>query len=218
MSEKQEVPNQIGKMLGQLIEHQQHFNVMSTEDREWVTRNTPSAIALFAEVVKNRAGAKVNKLLRYLFDFITEAVEEFVVKNKFIEGKTTDGVSIVSLGENFKKNFSGKIERNVEAVGLLKIHKLLEPARNLPKEDEPGIISELDGRHETMLAHFFQLLAYKQRTGDYTWTIAYIRDENGNLWSVHAQWVYTYFQGWVVDAISVKNQNKWYACAQVVSH
>jgi hypothetical protein len=64
MSEKQEVPNQVGKMLGQLVEHQTHFMVMPTADREWVIRNPQAAIGLFAEAVKNR------NLVELPFDFI----------------------------------------------------------------------------------------------------------------------------------------------------
>lgn len=71
MSEKQEVPNQVGKMLGQLVEHQTHFMVMSTADREWVIRNPQAAIGLFAEEVKNR------NLVKPPLDFIIRVDRSF---------------------------------------------------------------------------------------------------------------------------------------------
>ncbi|MCX6787157.1 MAG: hypothetical protein NTY93_01370 [Candidatus Kaiserbacteria bacterium] len=208
MSEKQEVQPQVGKMLGQLIEHQQHFSVMPTEDREWVIRNTPSAISFFAEAVKNR------KLLQFLFLFSARAVNKFVAKDNFVEGKTVNDVSIAWLGEDFKNIFLGKIEKNVEAAEL-KVHKLFKAARSLSKEDESGIIPKLDGKHEIKLAHFFQLLAYKQQIKDFTaWVVGYILDENGNLSAVYAYWS---GGGWCVDVYSIKASRRWETGTRFVS-
>ncbi|MCX6787004.1 MAG: hypothetical protein NTY93_00530 [Candidatus Kaiserbacteria bacterium] len=212
MSEQQK---QCSKLAGALTEHQHHFGAMSTEDRQWAIQNTVAAITLFAEAVKNRATIEVKKLLQFLFNFTAEAVEEFNAKEKFVEGKTVDGVSIYWLGENFKKNFCNKIEKNV-AKTELKIHKLLEAARNLSKDDEPGIIPELGGKHETKLAQFFQILAYKQQKKDFTWVIAYIYDENGNLWTVGADW-YSGRGGWFIGADSVDHPFRWDAGDQFVS-
>jgi len=206
---------QISKMAGALTEHQQHFGTMPTEDRQWVIQNTKDAITLFAEAVKNRAVKEVKKLLRFIFTFSAEAVDEFVAKKKFVKGETVDGVSIAWLGDNFKADFLGKIEKNVEAVEL-KIYKLLAAARDLTKEGEPGIIPALNGRHEIMLAHFFQLLAHKQRTKDFTWIIAYICDENGVLGAVGAGWCAS-IDGWGVCAGSVEDPDRWRAVARVVS-
>jgi len=215
MSEQQK---QCSKLAGALTEHQNRFSAMSTKDRQWVIQNTVEAIAIFAEAVKNRATtatAEVKKLLQFLFSFNVEATEEFIAKEKFVEGKTIDGVSIYWLGDNLKKNFLGKTERNV-ANAELKVHELLEAARDLSKEDEPGIIPELGGNHEIMLAHFFQLLAYKQKKKDFTWIVAYICDENGNLWTVDASW-YSGRGGWLVDAYSVERPYRWFTGPQFVS-
>lgn len=45
---------QIADMMGNLVRHQHHFAAMSTEDRQWVSRNTEAAIGLFIEAVQNR--------------------------------------------------------------------------------------------------------------------------------------------------------------------
>lgn len=159
--------------------------------------------------------AEMKKLLQPLFSLIVEAVDEFIAKEKFVKGETTNGVSIAWLGDNFKTNFLGKIEKNVEAAKL-KINKLLEAVRDLPKEDEPGIIPELGGNHEIKLAHFFQLLARKQQAKDYTWIIAYVCDKNGVLWAVGADWD-SGSDGWDVNASSVEYPGRWGAGDQVVS-
>ena len=178
--------------------------------------NDPKFLADLATSAINLATSRTKILLEHLFSFSTKEVKEFIAKESFVEGKTTDGVSIVWLGENFKKNFLGKIERNVKAVEL-KVNRLLEAARDLSKEGESGIIPQLGGKHEIMLAHFFQLLAYKQQKKDFTWTVAYICDENGVvLWVVDADWS-TGLGGCYVNAYSVESSGKWVAGAQVVS-
>jgi len=215
MSEQQP---QVSKMAGALVEHQRAFEVMPVGDRQWVITNTVAAIVLFAEAVRNRpisAVAEAKKLLKFLFSFNARAVKKFVVKEKFVEGKTVDGVSIAWLGSNFKKNHLGKVEEDVPEIEL-KVHELLTAARDLPKDDEPGIISELAGRQETTHAHFFQLLAYKQQTKDFTWAIGYIADENGVLWAVGAYWS-AGDDGWFVEAYSVESPGRWSAGSQVVS-
>jgi len=209
---------QISKLAGTLTEHQRHFGKMSTDDRQWAIQNTEAAIGLFADAVKNRAisaVAEAKKLLKFLFSFNARAVKKFVVKEKFVESKTVDGVSIAWLGSNFKKSHLGKVEEDVPEVEL-KVHELLTAARDLLKDDEPGIISELAGRQETTHAHFFQLLAHKQQTKDFTWAIGYIADENGVLWAVDAHW-YAGRGGWRVEAYSVASPDKWDAGYQVVS-
>lgn len=156
-----------------------------------------------------------SKLLKPIATFQTLAVEEFIANENFVEGKTVNGVSTVRLGENFKKNFLGKVEKSVEAVEL-KIYSLIKAAHDLPKNDEPGIISELGGKHEIMLAHFFQLLAYKQQKGDYSWTVGYICDEQNVFWAVGASW-YSGGVGSYVEAYLVEYPGRWDVVYQVVS-
>jgi hypothetical protein len=143
------------------------------------------------------------------------AVEHFVAAEKFREGKTTDGVKIAWLGDNFKTNFLGKIEEGVTAEEL-KIHKLDQDSPDAP------ITAELDNSTETILAHFWELLK-KQGSGQkgdlltngYA-NIAYIRDVKGELWAVNVHWN-AGSDGWSVGANSVEDPNGWIAGYQVVS-
>ncbi len=45
---------QVAKLAGAIVEHQRHFNSMSTDDRQWAIQNTVDAIKLFAESVGRR--------------------------------------------------------------------------------------------------------------------------------------------------------------------
>ncbi|MFA5942427.1 MAG: hypothetical protein WC798_02025 [Candidatus Paceibacterota bacterium] len=155
------------------------------------------------------------KILQPVYTLVTHAVAEFIAKDKFREGETTDGVSITRLGNNFEKNFLGKIEKNVGAAKL-KSHNLLTAARDLSKDGESGIIPELGGKHEIALTHFFQLLEYKQQEKDFTWVVAYIVDKDGVLWTVSAGWG-AGGDGWLVNAYSVVHSDRWDADRQVVS-
>lgn len=215
MSEQQP---QVSKMTGALVEHQRGFEVMSTDERQWVITNTIAAIAIIADAIKTRvtgATVEAKKLLESIFVFTTVAVKKFVAKDNFVEGKTTNDVSIAWLEDNFKKYLLPKIETDVGKTKL-KVHKLLSPATDLPQEGNPGIIPELNGWHRTMLAHLFQLLAHKQQKEDYSWIISYICDDEGTLWAVSAGWS-TDSVGWNVRARSVECPYKWHAARQVVS-
>lgn len=48
---------QIPKLVGQIVEHQHCFSVLSIEDAQWAIQNTESAISLFVQAIKNRNGA-----------------------------------------------------------------------------------------------------------------------------------------------------------------
>ncbi len=59
---------QIPKLAGALVEHQNAFSILSVEDGQWVIQNTVAAIGLFAEAVRNRPEAAQQKsgLMRLL--------------------------------------------------------------------------------------------------------------------------------------------------------
>ncbi len=154
-----------------------------------------------------------------LLEAITTAevpsIASFVAKEKFRSGKEIDGVKIYWLGDNFKENFLNKKETDI-APATLRIQKLKNSSLDTP------ILAELGDKAETTMAHFWELLK-QQGSGQkgnllvngYA-NIAYIRDENGVLWAVHARWS-SGNVGWIVYAISVENPNKWNADSQVVS-
>lgn len=153
--------------------------------------------------------------LKRLFVFPARAAGRFVVGDNFVEGKTTNGVRIAWLGDYFKKYLLPKVEGEVEKQKLI-IWKLSYPATDLPQEDEPGVIQELHGRHRTMLAHYSQLLAHKQRMKDFGWLIGYTDDINGCMLAVRSYWR-AENDGWGVEAGPIGFPHRWDTDRQIVS-
>jgi len=146
----------------------------------------------------------VTKIASSLLEAITTievaGVTSFVAKDKFREGKATDGVKIAWLGSNFENNFLGKTEQNV-APATLRIQKLKKDSLDTP------IISELGDTAETTLAQLWELLKL-QGSGqggkllvNGRANIAYIRDKNDLLSAVLA-YCYADCGGGDVGAIS----------------
>lgn len=177
MSEQQP---QVSKMAGALVEHQRAFEVMPTDDRQWVIMNTVHAIELFAGAVKNRAGVGVKKLLKFVHSISLPAISKFVAAEKFREDETVDGIKVGWLGSNFKTNFLKKVEKSVPALEMRE-HELVVRSR------DPAIITELGGEEnvETTLGQFWEFL----KTADQALVhVRHIRDVNGVLWAVHGYW------------------------------
>jgi len=192
---------QISKLASALVEHQSTFGSMSTDNRQWVIQNTKEAIALFAEAVKNRAGTVVQKLLEFFATVHVAGVASFVAAEKFLPGKTVDGIKVGWLGDNFKERFLPKVEKNGVAAEELAVNKLLKNSR------DPAIITELGGEEkvEISLGQFWEFL----KTADQSlWYVAYIRDTGGVLWAVDAYW---YDDGLYVEASSIDSPDDWCA-------
>lgn len=196
---------QIPKLAGSLVEHQSGFAALSTEDTQFVIRETRKAIALFCEAVKNRAKAAANKLLEYVTSVTVPSEKRFVVDDYFKDGEVVDGVKMY-LGGNFKKRFGGKVEENVAPCDI-RVHKLLRASRDLDIRHELGEESE-----ETCLAHLWYFLKLQGDKGG--WFIFYIRDAEDVLWAVDADWR---GDGWGVGAYSVEDRVRWNADGCVCS-
>lgn len=203
MSEQQ---NQISKLAGVLTEHQRYFGEMPSNDRQWVIQNTVSAIVLFVEAVKNRAGAEVEKLLKFVRAVSLPAIPSFVVAEKFREGKTVDGIKVAWLGSNFKTNFLKKIEKAVSALNMRE-HELVTRSR------DPAIITELGGEEqvETTLGQFWEFL----KTADQKLIhVRHIRDGNRVLWAVRGRW---YDGGLDVEAYPLGDPRDWFVGGRFLS-
>jgi hypothetical protein len=142
------------------------------------------------------------------------AIDEFVARDKFREGETIDGVKIYWIGQNFKTNFLGLVEKGI-APATLRIQKLKKNSVDTP------IMGELGETARTKLAQFWEQMK-KQGQGQKGAllvnghaNIAYIDDENGTLWAVAAFW--SSGGGWRVEASSVAYPGEWDADYQVVS-
>lgn len=196
---------QIPKIAGLLVEHQSGFSALSTEDAQWVITDTKTAVALFAEAVKNRTKTTTTKLLEFVTSVTVPSSKRFAAADHFKHGEVVDGVQCY-LWDNFKKQFGTKVEENVEECEI-RIHTLLAPARDLPIRAEMG-----EEREETKLAHLWYLLTLQPngKAGalltNGSANIFYIRDTENILWAVCAYW---FGDEWSLGASSVGNPNGW---------
>lgn len=207
---------QIPVLTAKLVEHQSAFNVLSTGDAQWVIQNTKQAIAVFIEAIKNRPGI-VESLLEFIGTVEVPATTEmFVARNKFVRNTDKKArVKISYLGDNFTKQFLGKVEKSLVG-GMLRYGKLRKSSIDGP------IIAELGGEQnaEIMLAEMFALME-RQGNGQSGLlltnghaNIFYICDINGVLWAVNCNWK---DDGWNVNAYSVKYLYGWSGGYQVFS-
>jgi hypothetical protein len=125
-------------------------------------------------------------------------------------------VKISRLGDNFKKHFLPKVEKNEVAAEDLAINKLLEYAY------DPAIITALGGeaKVEITLGQFFSAFA-KQPNGEagplltngYA-NVGYIRDIEGVLWAVDGFWD---GGGWDFEASPLDRPDGWLDVNQFLS-
>ena len=158
---------------------------------------------------KAKKGAKMPALFTFAGTFKTEGTKKFVAaKNYVINTDENARVRISYIGGNFKTYLLSKVEHDIAASDL-NLQKLRRSSIDLPKNaDEPGTIAGLGGleKAETGLYEFFETLAHKQATKDFSWVVGYVRDDNNVLWAVHARWN---DDGWLVEAYSVTNPCSW---------
>jgi len=207
MSEQQRP--QLLAMLGKLTEFGNAFRALSVEDMQWIFQNTKDAIALFVVTVKNRTEKITEPLFEFVTSFQVPGAKEFVAKEKFVVDRSEKArVRISCTGPTFKRVMLSLVERNIEPCEL-KLSKLRRSSFDLPQNGaELGTIAGLGGLDvaRLLLQQFYEMLAYKQATGNLTWTVGYIRDNDGVLWAVDAYWR---DDGWGVGADSVGNPSPW---------
>lgn len=155
------------------------------------------------------------KLLELVTTVSVAAIESFKSADTFKVDTKKAATRIYYLGDNFKKHFGRKEEGASEATEI-KVHKLLVGSLDAP------IITELADKCEITLGQFFTLLS-KQGKGESgplltngSANIAYIHDDEGNLWAVFAFWV-AGRGGWYVGAGSVGNPGRWRDGRRVLS-
>jgi hypothetical protein len=124
-------------------------------------------------------------------------------------------VRIGWLGDNFKKHFLPKVEKNTPAANLA-IATLAQASLDAP------VLKELGTRAETALAHLWHLLSLQPQgqSGPLLVNgcanIFYIKDTSGTLWAVRAGWDADYGD-WHVEACSMSSPSGWVAGRRVVS-
>ena len=157
---------------------------------------------------------KAAELLKLVREAAVGGTERFVAADAF-RANNPAGIKFF-LGDNFKKFFLGKTEENVEST-TLNVHRLKKPSR------DPEIMAELGAEKRVVkLAHFYELIK-AQANGqkslllvDGCANVAYIEDENENLWAVNAYWG-SFNREWSVYAGSVGDPDEWGAGIRVLS-
>lgn len=202
---------QIPKLAGKLVEHQNFFEALSTEDAQWAIQNTQEAIALSVNAITNRVKEAANKLLKFITTFTAPATKKFVAADHFVEGKEIDGVKVAWMSDNFKNLFLPKVETDIESV-TIRVHELSRNSKDLGIRTEVG-----EDNEEIKLAHL--LAGMKAHEADDEnkvgkWLIGYIIGVDGNLWAVRAD---RHGDGWGLSAFSVEYPNPWSAGVQVLS-
>ncbi len=173
-----------------------------------------STVKAFLGVLRGELVIKAAELLKFVRNVAVGAVSKFVATDAF-GPNNPDGIKFY-LGNNFKTNFLGKIEEDVE-VATIVVHRLERISRS------PEIMAELGVENRVIkLAHFYEMLKIQNQGQDgpllvnrYA-NIAYIEDENGTVWAVNAGWG-SVDREWYVDAISVENPDEWGGGHQVLS-
>lgn len=114
---------QVSKLAGTLTEHQRGFEILSTEDRQWVISNPKEAIGLFVGAVKNR-DAQANPILCLLSADETITIAPCDGTQTLAQAKGTFHSGIDS---NFK---TWKLDNPGNATGetAVQVHELAQDA------------------------------------------------------------------------------------------
>lgn len=221
MATKQQIP----VVAARVTEFQEGFELLPTEDAQWVIMNGKDAVALFVDAVINRTKVAAQTTVQAIINILSTIVctftvapttEKFVAKDKFkVDTGKKAGVRTSFLGDNFKEWFLNKIEGPFPGSTV--------NGRKLEKNSVDGpILAELGGSEvaETTLTELYAAMEAQPNgeSGDLLnngWAnIFYIRDINGTLRAVDVYWL---GDGWFVFAHSVEDPSEWNADRQVFS-
>ena len=216
MSTKQQIP----VLAARLVEFQEEFSNLPTEDAQWAIMNGKEAAALCAQAIINRtkeAAKKADKdpggaasILSVMISATTipASTKEFVVKDKFkVDTKRKAKVKIYYLGTNFKVWFMEKIEGPFAGSTIY--------GRQLDKSSiDSLILPSLGGQEkaETTMAEIYAMMERQPNgeAGDLMnngcANIFYVCDINGTLRTVNVYWL---VNGWYVRAYWVQSPFGW---------
>lgn len=189
------------------------------EVQRWIDSPKRRIVLVVDDEVPTEGRSAATPVAQRLLESVTVVklpqLPEFPAADRFKED-TKGAVRIWSLGDNFKAKFLKKTEGPCEAMDV-KVHKLLKRSR------DPAIMTELGSAYELTLSQFFHLIAQQgkgEKAGPLLvngWAnVAYIPDDDGSVWAVHAYWDADN-GGWSVGARSVGDPLDWYDGRQVLS-
>jgi len=146
-------------------------------------------------------------LLEYVSPVALPALARFSVPEIFREGKITDGMNILMVGEDFAAHLLDKIEDPVPAIGL-HLHELRESVSDRPimtlLGEEVGV--------EITAGQFWEFLKTAKRTH---WYVGYIRGKGGLLRGVHAGWM---FEGLHIESGPLNRSHGWGVGNRFLAH
>lgn len=220
MSKKKDVPTLvsaagwIGGFVDKLVRELRELGVADEAIYQLVTDKGDIQIKKIAEELAklmNVAKEADSELLDFVEIVEIPSTGKFAVDDHFT--KDSKEVKIAWIGDNFRNNFSSKVEE-AQAETTLRVSKLKKNSLDMP------IIAELGSRTETTLANIWQMLK-KQANGEFgkllvngCANIFYVRDAKAVLWAVGVDWC---GDGWYVFARSVTLPGEWHEGRQVFS-
>jgi hypothetical protein len=178
-------------LVGRFVEHQNHFNPLSTEDAQWAIQNPKDAVALCVTAIKSRNNGtpKTERAYRILRPVASKPAETLPFKaDETFFNKKAD-MKMIEDGSNFKSWFGGKVEEDVPEGEL-------QPLALMQNAYDREIIADLGGeaKAEVTLAEIWQLMERQANgqegallTNGYA-NIFYVRDVNGVLRAVDVDW------------------------------
>jgi hypothetical protein len=179
-------------LVGRFVEHQNHFNPLSTQDAQWAIQNPKDAVALCVTAIKSRNNGilkteqRTYRILRPVTPKLIES-HPFKADETFFNKKS--GVKMVPHGDNFTSWFAGKVEEDVPEGEL-------QPLTLTQNAYDNEIIADLGGEEkaEVTLAEVWRLME-RQANGregalltNGRANIFYVRDVNGVLRTVSVCW------------------------------
>ncbi len=215
--------NQIPKLAGTLVEHQEHFDGLTTEEAQWVIFNPKEAIGIFKAGVRTRVAAvtkKVDKTVAKILELVNDEIripalqEAFGMKDHFqVDTSLTAKVKISFVSDSVRDEFGSQVvvPRDGYAVSA---RRLLKRSADRP------ILTELRPVYKTDMPAVKSLMA-QQPNGepgvlltDGQANIFYVEKSAGVLRAVRVRWS---DDGWDVRSSSVKYPGEWNAGSQVFS-
>lgn len=148
-------------------------------------------------------------LLKRITTVMVPAAQRFVAKDHLKDA------NVGWMGGNFKKFFLDKVEEGVPEAKLA-VSRLERASWDAP------ILAELGDKAESPLSYLFDLLTKQSKgedgvllTNGYV-NILYVRDTDGNLWAVYANWN-SDTPDWNVEADSLGHLGGWLGGFQILS-
>lgn len=182
---------QTATLMGRLVEHQDYFNPLPTEDAQWVIQNPKDAAALCVTALQSRTKStpkseRTYRILRPVAPTLAER-HQFKADETFFNKES--GVKMVGHGSNFTSWFKGKVEEDAPEGELL-------PFTLTESACDNEIIADLGGEEkaEVTLTEIWRLME-RQRNGEEgvlltnVWAnVFYVRDVNRVLREVSVGW------------------------------